>query len=190
MKTALRLNYPKIPIRIVNLTHEMDVRRMLENSRHDKRVALDLDEVVFRPEDDTAVEKPPRFPFNKLFPERVKLGIPALFHYLATSGYDIWVYTAHYESFDRIRALFRSYHVRVTGVVTGIARKNLPGHDIRTHMEKLIYNKYRCTVHIDNEAVIRVFSKTKEFEEHQLSGSAASWSREVMDIIGAMDRHD
>ncbi|MCR4831375.1 MAG: hypothetical protein K5883_07980 [Pseudobutyrivibrio sp.] len=44
---ALRLGYSNIPVKIVNLTHESDIKQILSNSTHDKRVTMDLDEVVF-----------------------------------------------------------------------------------------------------------------------------------------------
>ena len=46
---ALRLGFSRIPVEIVDLTQEMDIKAILQGSRHDKRVTLDLDEVVFRP---------------------------------------------------------------------------------------------------------------------------------------------
>ena len=43
---ALQLGFRRIPIEIVDLTQEMDIRNILQYSKHDKRVTLDLDEVV------------------------------------------------------------------------------------------------------------------------------------------------
>ena len=49
---VMRIGQPSIPIRIVNMTHEADVKKILENSANTKRAALDLDEVIFRSEGD------------------------------------------------------------------------------------------------------------------------------------------
>ena len=46
---AVRMGLRKVPIKIVNLTQQMDVERMLRNATHDKRVAMDLDEVLILP---------------------------------------------------------------------------------------------------------------------------------------------
>ncbi|MBQ6891809.1 MAG: ParB N-terminal domain-containing protein, partial [Clostridia bacterium] len=61
---ALQLGFRRIPIEIVDLTQEMDIRNILQYSKHDKRVTLDLDEVVFRPEGDNLAEKPLPFPLR------------------------------------------------------------------------------------------------------------------------------
>ena len=187
---ALRCGRPKLPIRIVNLTQEMDIRKMLQNARHTKRVTLDLDEVVFCAGNDGPAEKPLPFPLDRIYRERLRLGIPALFRFLNMNGYDIWVYTARYDSFDYIMRLFRMHHIRICGVVTGTARKAQTGPEDRTALEKLVANKYPCTVHIDNGMVLRVVSGTRAFEEYRLSGSADGWSREIMDIMGAWENHE
>ena len=63
---AVKMNYSPLPISIVNLTHETDVERMVARSRHDKRVTLDLDELVFCG-DGEAAEPPLPFPFSRWY---------------------------------------------------------------------------------------------------------------------------
>ena len=165
---ALQLGFRRIPIEVVDLTQEMDIRNILQYSEHDKRVTLDLDEVVFRPEGDDPAEKPLPFPLRNIYKQRLRLGIPALFHYLNKKGYDIWVYSAGYYSADYIQRLFRKYGVHVTGAVTGTGRKTGEGREIRRELEALITAKYPETVHIDDAAVLRIFSQTKQVEEYNL----------------------
>ena len=50
-------------------------------------------------------------------------------------------------------------------------------------LEKRMNAKYDKTVHIDNESVIVTTHGSRDFEEYRLSGSAASWSREALDIL-------
>ena len=42
---------------------------------------------------------------------------------LAKEGYDIWVYTANFYSFEYIRTLLQKYRAPVCGIITGTARK-------------------------------------------------------------------
>ena len=44
---ALKLGYKKIPIQVINVTRNEEIKDIIKNSKHDKRVTLDLDEVVF-----------------------------------------------------------------------------------------------------------------------------------------------
>ena len=178
---ALRIGQPKIPVKVVNLTHEEDVKRILENSTHTKRAALDLDEVLFRTEG--PLESAIPFPWNRLYQERLRRGVPALFHFLAKNGYDIWLYSSKYYSTDYIQKYFRKYHVKVTGVMTAIGKRAKAAGDAGKSLEKLITNKYRFTVHIDNDMVLQIIKGTKDFREFPLIGEDAAWSQAVMDAI-------
>ena len=186
---ALQLGFRRIPIEIVDLTQEMDIRNILQYSKHDKRVTLDLDEVVFRPEGDDLAEKPLPFPLRNIYKQRLRLGIPALFHYLNKKGYDIWVYSAGYYSADYIQRLFRKYGVHVNGVVTGTGRKTGENKETRRELEALITAKYPETVHIDDAAVLRIFSQTKQVEEYNLGEGTEAWSKRVIDVMETFERH-
>ena len=180
---ATQVGIPKVKIRIVNLTREKDIHDMLSRSRTDRRVTLDLDEVVFCSPEDSFAEPHFRFPVRCFYKERVRLGVPALFHYLIQNGYDIWVYTSKLYSMEYIRFYFRHWNVRLAGIVTGAGRKVAGSSAFGDELKKKMETHYRSTMHIDGNAVTRTFSGRKEIEEYPLSGSAETWSREVMDVI-------
>lgn len=183
---ARRTGVRKIKVKIVDLTTQKDIRKMLEKARSDKRVTLDLDEVVFRPADDPYLEDALRFPLNRMYKERIRRGVIALFHTLNAKGYDIWVYSSQYYSLSYLVYFFRHYHVKVTGIVTGTARKTAGSAEEKKETEKMVEAHYRTTLHIDNDMVLRTVRDSKEFDEYKLTGSAEGWSREVIDIIGKM----
>ena len=180
---VMRIGQDSIPIRIVNMTHEEDVKRILEHSVNTKRATLDLDEVIFRSEGDGPLEKPAPFPWNRLVPERMRLGVPALFHFLSKRGYDIWVYSAKYYSTDSIQKYFEKYHVHVDGVMTATAKRAKSSGESSRKINKMIADKYRITLHIDNEAVIRSVRDSRDYREYELKGTAETWSQAVMDAV-------
>ena len=183
---AMLCGIEKVRIEIVNLTQIADIRKMIEKSQSDKRVALDLDEVVFCGEEDACIEKPLPFPLNRIYRERIRKGIPALLHAFNEKDVDIWVYTSGYYSVEYIRFLFKHRAVRLTGIVTGTARKGARAAETAREMKKMLETKYQSTIHIDNHALIRTVSGSKECEEHNLSGSPETWSREALDILEKM----
>ncbi len=180
---AIRMSLPRLPINIVNLTQTMDIQKMLKNAKHDRRVTLDLDEVVFL-EGEGAAETPQRSINKKKYPEQLRRGIPALFHFLKTNGYDIWVYTAKYYSLEYIRKYFRKYQMKVDGIITGTARKDGRTEEQKKELEAEIARKYPVTVHIDMHSVVKIDSRTKKFEEIPLSGEEEKWSGDVMEAVG------
>lgn len=185
---AWRAGIKKLPIKIVDLTQETDVKKMLAASGSDRRVTLDLDETVFRPESDPYLEKPLRFPLNRIYRERLRLGIPGLFHMINRSGYDIWVYTEKYYSLEYLRYYFKHYHVPVKGIITGTGRKAPAGTDTRKELEKLAGIRYRLTVHIDKDAVIGTVTGSGSFKEFPLSGDDEAWPREVAEAFEKIKR--
>ena len=174
-----------LPIQIVDLPMEEDIQRMLQASRNDRRVTLDLDEVVFRSEGEGPVEKLPFF-LRLRYKQRLRLGIPALFRFLNNKGYDIWVYSAKYYSFRQIQALFMLYGTRVTGVVTGTAGK---GRLVHERLKESVSEHYPTTIHIDAHGILKVDSRNKDYEEYALNETGAQWSRQIMDLIEALDKN-
>ncbi len=183
---ACKVGRERLRVRIVNLTQQKDIEKMLKSSRNRKRVSLDLDEVVFRPKEDSALEKPLPFPFSRIYRERLRKGIPALFQTMKRKGYDIWIYSARNYSVDYLQHYFLHYFVKVTGIVTGTARKGPAGTDTRKELEKRLSEKYTSTVHIDSGTVFCTFPEEKRFEEYRLSGNPETWSREVIEVFEKM----
>ena len=179
---CVRFGEKKIGVRVVNLTQETDIRKMISESDHDRRATFDLDEVVFCSED-VPVQDPPAFPLNKIYKERIREGIPAVFHFLTAHHYDIWVYTAQYYSIEYIRKLFRSYHVHVDGIVTGTGRPQDKENDTKKKLEQLIKGKYKQTIHIDDKTLIRSWSDKKDFDQFEISAEGASWSQQTLQIL-------
>ena len=183
---ALSTGLYKVPVSIVNLTHEIDIEKMIRESKHDRQVTLDLDEVVFCSDEDTLAEKSLPFPYNKLYKERIRYGIPALLHLLSVQGYDVWVYTAKYYSYEYIRAYFKKYSVKLDGIITGTALKTSNRMDEKKRTEKLFANQYSETLHIDENAILRTRRKSGEFEEYPIDAEPSDWSRIVMTILERM----
>ena len=183
---AFRMGIKRVKVKVVNLTQEKDIRNMMEKVRSDKRAVLDLDEVVFRSPDEPLLEKPLPFPANRIYKERIRLGIPALLHCLKRNGYEIWVYTSKYYSIEYIRWFFRHWNVRLTGIVTGSGRKSAGWSETGKTLTKLSEAKYHSTLHVANDALVRSFTGSKEFEEYPLDPSSEQWARQAMDAIEKM----
>lgn len=163
---------------------------MLKNSKHQKRAALDLDEVVFAGDDALPAEKSLPFPFRLMFPQRLRLGIPRLFRSLNVNGYDIWVYSRSYHSLDYVKALFGLYHVYVTGIVTGADRKRAKRLEGRVSIEKMISSHYDVTLSIDRDALLLVNHQTKAYKTLDLSGGPDEWSSEIIEKMGSFEKDE
>lgn len=174
-----------VRVKVVNLTHKADIRKMLEKSSNDKRVTLDLDEIVFGIRGEEPLEKKLPFPFNHEYKQRIRSGIPALFHYLKSKDYDIWVYTLNFYSFDYINKLLKKYHAGVDGVVTGNAKRSSK---TKGRMDKFFSEKYRSTVHIDRQMVVKTTPGCKDYVEKEIDTEGANWSLAVMKTFDELEQ--
>ncbi|MCR5735598.1 MAG: ParB/RepB/Spo0J family partition protein [Lachnospiraceae bacterium] len=175
----------RIRTKIVNLTQQQDIEKMLKSTDYSKRAALDLEEVVFSDNEDLC-EKPLKFLSGFSYKERLRLGIPALFRYLSSEGYDIWVYSNEYYSFDYLRHLFGKYHAGVTGVITGVGRKTKSFKETRLQREKLFESKYSETLHISIDNIVRTKRSGEEPEVYDIKDTDKGWYREAVDIVKGM----
>ncbi len=184
---AIRMNLKNVPVKIENPTTLADVEKMLKSARNTRRVTLDLDEVVFQSDPAGACEKGLVFPLSHLYREKLHLGIPALFHFLRSRGFDVWVFSSKAYSTDYIRRLFRAHRAGVDGIVTGGAHRS---EEDRKRIESLLAAKYTTTIHVDRDSLIRTVSGSKDFQEFDLSGSAETWSRRVMEAIEVIQKEE
>ena len=179
---AMKVHLNKIAISIVNLPHVKDIEKMIEDGKNSRRVSMDLDEVVFASEHDTDVEPGLSFPFSMWYKERLRAGIPALFNFFSANGYDIWVYTSKYYSMDHLTKLFKHYHVKVNGMVTGVARAEANLIQKQDNFKRLIAEKYKYTLSIDREAILQIFGRGDGFNEYDINPKNDNWSSEIMRI--------
>ena len=187
---ALKTGCNPVKISIVNLTQATDIERMIRSSKHDRRVTLDLDELVFCGEGSgVPLEKALPFPANRIYKERMRLGIPALLHFLGEQGYDIWVYSARYYSIEYIRHYFRRYSVKVDGIVTGAGRRmSKERNELAKRTEKMIADQYGETLHIDRDLVLQTVCDTRSFAEYPVEAEPEAWSGAVIEIIKRLNR--
>lgn len=186
---AMRVGIKKVPIQIVNLAQDSDIDKILENSKHDKRVTLDLDEVIFREKGDKWVENVPTLKFMK-FDKKIKYGIPALFYYLSKNGYDIWVYSANYYSIDDIQRFFRHYDAHVDGIITGTIKNNKDYSERAARLQKKIEDKYKVTIHIDNDMLVATGNVGAKFKTFDLDAAPDEWARKAIEIIGEIGKDE
>ena len=179
---ALRAGVKKVPIHIVDLTQPEDLQRMLPSAKHHQRASLNLDEIVFQDWNGCGYEKPLSFLKRRVYRERIRKGIPELISFLRKQGFDIWVYTMDYYSMQYIQMLLFYYRCPVHGVITGMARKAPPGTDTTTKINSMLAEKYKKTLHIDNETLL-LSDASGYYREIPLPSSDQPWSACVIDAV-------
>ena len=144
------------------------------------RVSFDLDEVLFVSPETHKTEPELRFPLNRIYKERLRLGTPDLIKELQRLGYEVWVYTSSFRSEGYIRRLFHCYGVRFDGIVNGTRHlKEVQGNNKTTLPQKLP-NRYRISLHIDDEEVICSAASQYGFRAFQLNSQDDDWKEKII----------
>ena len=124
------------------------------------------------------------------YDKKIKKGIPALFYYLTKNGYDIWVYSANYYSIDDIQRFFKKYSVHVDGIITGTVKRKKNNSESAARREKKIADKYKLTLHIDNDMILATGNVGAKFKRYDLDAAPDEWSRKAIEVIGELGKDE
>ena len=180
---ALMMDVKKVPVKLTNMTRLSDIIGQMEKTSRNKRASLDLDDVVFCHDETGPAEKQLIFPFNKIFPDRLRSGIPGLIFALQNAGYDVWVYTSGYASSEYIKHLFMLHRVGINGIINGSSRLNSEKGNEMGSVKELMAKKYRVTLNIELNTVSWIRSDTKEFEQIDIPSDGNDWAQQAIAIV-------
>ena len=147
------------------------------------RVSFDLDEVLFVSPETHRTEPPLPFPLNRIFRERLRLGTPELIRSLQGSGCDVWIYTSSARSERYIRSLFRLYGVRLDGIVNAQRHKREVQRDRKEPLPQKLPNRYRISLHVDDEAVICAWGREYGFNTYLLNAQDDEWKEKILQCV-------
>jgi hypothetical protein len=144
------------------------------------RVSFDLDEVLFVSPRTHKTEPELPFPLRFIYKERLRLGTPELIRSLQELGYEVWIYTSSFRSEKYIRRLFRCYRVRLDGIVNGERHLREVQRDNRTPLPQKLPNRYRISLHVDDESVVCSWGREYGYEAYQLHAQDDDWVEKIL----------
>jgi hypothetical protein len=154
------------------------VKKTQEQKR--MRVSFDLDEVLFVSPDLCKVEPELKFPWNKIYKERLRLGTPDLINELQDLGYEVWVYTSSFRTERYIEGLFRHYGVCFDGIVNGTRHLKEVQAGKSHVLPQKVPSRYHIALHVDDESVICSYGREYGFDAYQLDAPDDQWKEKVI----------
>ena len=151
-----------------------------KNALKKMRVSFDLDEVLFVSPLTHKTEPPLGFPFGQMYRERLRLGAPELINRLQAMGYEVWVYTSSFRSERYLSSLFRHYGVRFDGIINGDRHLREVQRNNRSTLPQKLPNRYRISLHIDDEEVICSSAGQFGFRAYQLNADDDEWKEKII----------
>lgn len=147
------------------------------------RVSFDLDDTLFVDPEKFRTEKELRFPFNKIYRERLRLGTVGLFKYLEEHDIEAWIYTTSFRSERYVRGLFRCYGIRLCGVVNGERHASEVQRNSREALPSKYPGKYRIDLHVDDDITVKQNGDTYGFRVHIIGSEDERWADKIIGVI-------
>ncbi len=145
------------------------------------RVSFDLDEVLFVLPKTHKTEPPLRFPFNKIYKERLRFGTPELINKLQEMGYEVWIYTSSFRTEKYIKNLFKKYGVKFDGIVNGTRHLKEVQRDNKQSLPQKLPNFYHISLHIDDEAIVCTLGRQYGYNVFQLEAQDDDWKEKIIE---------
>lgn len=147
------------------------------------RISFDLDEVLFVNPANHSTEPQLKFPFNRIYKERLRLGTARLIPRLQQMGCEVWVYTSSFRTERYIRSLFRHYHIRFDSIVNGQRHQREVQGDRKEVMPTKMPNRYGITLHVDDESIVSTYGQYYGFKVYQLDAQDDEWEEKIVNQV-------
>lgn len=150
------------------------------------RVSFDLDDTLFVSPDNFKTEQELRFPLNKIYKERLRLGTIALMQYMKEEGIEVWIYTTSFRSKNYIKKLFRCYGIKIDAVVNGERHAQEVQGNKTEAMPSKYPSKYRIDLHIDDDISVAQNGRTYGFKVFLVGQQDDDWVEKIRREIGRL----
>ena len=100
----------------------------------------------------------------------------------------MWIYTSSFRTERYISGLFRHYGVHFDGIVNGERHLREVQRDNKTTLPQKLPNRYRISLHIDDEAVICALGPQYGFKTYQLDAEDDQWKEKIIARAEAIRR--
>lgn len=175
---AHRTGIKRVPVQIVNVAPDDEIFEIIKNSNKNMCVSIDLDEVLLAERSSYPEDAKPSYVSKKLFPRILRYHSGALINELRNSGFDVWLYTDHFHSSEYIEVLLKHQKTNVDGIVNALSRRTTKG-----GLRKAFIDKYKYSIHIDNEEIICVNNESRDYYSVELKTSQNNWAADVIKQI-------
>ena len=148
------------------------------------RISFDLDDTLFVAEEDGFTLEPPlKFPWNRIYKERLRAGTVGLMQRLREMQCEIWVYTTSFRSPFYIRSLFRHYGIRIDEIVNGARHAKEVQAEHSEPMPSKYPAHYRIDLHVDDDKSVLANGQYYGFLVFQIGPPDDEWAEKIIAAV-------
>lgn len=142
-------------------------------------VSFDLDDTLFVDACKYDTEAELKFPFNRIYKERLRLGTIRLLKRIKENGIQIWVYTTSFRSEHYIKSLFRHYGIRFDNIINGARHQREVQGNKGEPMPSKYPAHYRIDLHIDDDISVLKNGRTYGFKVFLIDYDSPNWEEDI-----------
>lgn len=138
-------------------------------------ISFDLDETLFVNPQKIPVEEPLKFPFNKIYMDRLRAGAVDLLTWINKSDVELWIYTTSYRSERYISGIFKHYGIRIDNIINGKRHAEEVQGSKKEIMPSKYPAKYHIDLHVDDEISVYQNGIAHGFRVYLLKEDDTEW---------------
>lgn len=142
-------------------------------------VSFDLDETLFVNPEKVPAEKTLKFPFNKIYRDRLRKGTPELLQWINDNDIELWIYTTSYRSPRYIGGIFRHYGIRTDNIINGKRHAEEVQGSKKEIMPSKYPAKYHIDLHVDDEISVYQNGIAHGFRVYLLREDDTNWTERL-----------
>ncbi|MDE5738172.1 MAG: HAD family hydrolase [Oscillospiraceae bacterium] len=147
------------------------------------RCSFDLDDTLFINPDKISAEPKLKFPFNYIYPDRLRKGTVKLIKYLKKNKIEVWIYTTSFRTEAYIKNLFLCYGIQLDGIINGTRHAREVQGSKSESMPSKYPSHYRIDLHIDDDKSVLENSKIYGFRVYFIQEHDENWVENIINII-------
>lgn len=179
---AAKMKLRTVPVKVLNTVSEEEILSKLNSSDKQMCVSFDLDEVLLTESGSELADHALPFPYGLIFKRTLRKNAGILIGELQRLGFDVWVYSGSGISVEEINRILSLHKAKVNGIVN-FNRGKKTG----SNLKQAFRQKYKLSIHIDNESVLWVDTVSSEFDSIAVAGGE-SWADDAFVKVRDLDK--
>jgi len=146
-------------------------------------ISFDLDDTLFVNPAVTPTETAPKFPYNRIYPDRLRLGAVELLSRIRDSGIKLWIYTSSFRSEKYITSYFKRYGIKIDHVINGQRHAREVQGDKKEPLPSKYPSRYRIALHVDDDVSVAQNGRAYGFRVFLLKADHPDWVENLWNKI-------
>lgn len=147
------------------------------------RISFDVDDTLVC-DPSTPAEPPLSWPYRWFYPEPLRQGAPALMHTLLRDRHELWIYTTSHRGERYLKGWFRTWGVRLGGVVNQSVHERVVGRRGPSKFPPA----FGIDLHVDDSEGVREEGLKHRFAVVVVSPSDLDWAAKVQEGVARRSR--